>query len=60
MGPTWGVAMNVKTRNYYGTLYVGIVMNEKTQQLLWDPICEYCNECKNLETIMRSSLRVLH
>jgi hypothetical protein len=28
-------------------------------QLLWDPICGYCNECKKLATIMGSYMRVL-
>jgi hypothetical protein len=47
MGPIWGVGMNVKTNDYYGTLYASIAMNDKNQQLLWDPICGYCHECKN-------------
>jgi hypothetical protein len=34
-------------------------MNEKTQQLLWDLICEYCNECKKLVTIMGPYMQVL-
>jgi hypothetical protein len=25
----------------------GVAMNEINRQLLWDPICKYCNECKN-------------
>ncbi len=37
----------------------GIVMNVKNQRLLWDPICEYYNECNKLTTIMKSYMRVL-
>jgi len=40
-----------KTNDNYGTLYVGITMNAKNQQLLWDPICGYYNECKKPTTI---------
>jgi hypothetical protein len=40
-----------KTSDYYGTLYASIAMNVKNQQLLWDPICGYCNECKKPTTI---------
>jgi hypothetical protein len=29
----------------------GIAMNLKNQPLLWDPICEYCNECTKLVAI---------
>ncbi len=36
----------LKISNYYGTLYVGININVKNQQLLWDPICGYYNQCK--------------
>jgi hypothetical protein len=32
-----GFTMNVKTSDYYGTLYVGIAMNVKNHRLLWDP-----------------------
>jgi hypothetical protein len=55
-----GIAMNVKTNNYYGTHMGycneckkpatimgpiwGIAMNKKNQALLWDFICGYCNE----------------
>jgi hypothetical protein len=28
MGPIWGVVMNEKTSDYYGTLYAGIAKNE--------------------------------
>jgi len=36
----------LKTSDYYGTLYAGITINVKNQQLLWDPICRYCNQCQ--------------
>jgi hypothetical protein len=75
MGPIWGIAMNVKTNDYYGT-HMGyyneckklmtimrpiwdIAMNVKNQRLLWDPIYEYYNECKKLTTIMGSYMWVL-
>ncbi len=51
--------MNEKTNDYYVILYASIVMNEKNQQLLWDPICGYYNECKKLVTIMGSYMQVL-
>jgi hypothetical protein len=42
--------------NYYSELSLwqnaSFVMNVKNQWLLWDPICEYCNECKKPSTIM--------
>jgi hypothetical protein len=37
----------------------GVAMNVKNQQLLWDPIYGYCNECKILATIMGPYMRVL-
>ncbi len=75
MGPIWGIAMNVKTNNYYGTHMGycneckkpttimgpiwGIAMNVKNQPLLWDPICGYRNECKKPTIVMGSYMRVL-
>ncbi len=38
----------------------GVAMNVKNQQLVWDPICGYCIECKKLATIMGSYMWVLH
>ncbi len=43
--------MNIKTNNYYGTLYAGIIMNVNVQQLLYDLIRRYYNECKCPTTI---------
>jgi len=40
-----GIAMNVKPVSIMGPIW-GVTMNAKSQRLLWDPICRYCNEWK--------------
>ncbi len=55
-----GIAMNVKTSGYYRILYAGIALNVNDQELLRDPICGYCIECKELMTFIRPYMWVLH
>jgi hypothetical protein len=40
-----------KTSDFYGTLYVGIAMNEKLVTIM-GPYMRYCNECKKSTTII--------
>jgi hypothetical protein len=62
-----GIAMNVKTSDYYGTNmgcynewkkpvtimgpYMRVLRWIKNQWLLWVPICGYCNEWKPVTII---------
>jgi hypothetical protein len=37
----------------------GVATNEINPQLLWDPICKYCNEWNKPTTIMGPYMQVL-